>query len=90
MDLSNYTPDDVERLQLQAAMFITYNEWDNLKEGGDTLRELRELLTAVGASEDDWHSMLDSIEYIVGEEKNPFYARERMNEAIKISLEGAV
>ncbi len=87
MDLTNYTPDDIERLQLQAAMFITYNERDNLKEGGDTLRELRELMTAVGASDEDWHGMLDSIEYIVSEEKNVFFARERMNEAIKLSLE---
>lgn len=83
--MSTYTPSDIGRLYDEAVTLICSNDMSDLDLGGETIREIVGLFKTLKVGEEMLIQYLEAIEDEIAENRNPWFAEERM----KIAMDAA-
>ncbi len=80
--LTNYTPDDIDRLKKEAVTNIASENLADIKIGSEALTELIGICGALQISKEITIQLIESVHDDVSELKNPWFADQRMKEAM--------
>ncbi len=80
--LTNYTPEDIDRLKQEAVTNIASENLADIKIGAEAMTELIGICGALKIPQEMTIELIESVEDGVAELKNPWFAQQRMKEAM--------